>query len=295
VRLPDGLTSRPLSLDDAADVTALITAEELHDVGASDVDLDDVVSEWQRPSYDVATSSLGVFDGDRLVAYADLVHADFGCTGVLPDERGRGIGSTLADWLEALARARGAELLSNQVPQGGAAHRLLAARGYRERWTAWDLELPEGAEIIAQPLPAGYSIRAARPDEHETFYEVVEDAFGEWRARRRLDDFAPMVWGRSGHQPWNLQVCTAPDGTIVGATHVHLTGNAGYVARIAVRKDRRGLGLAGAMLSDAFTLTRQQGAARCYLSTDSRTGALGLYEKVGMQVSSAWLNLALEL
>ncbi len=293
--LPDSLTSRPLTLDDAEAVTALITAEELHDVGTVDVDLDDVVSEWQRPSYDLATSSLGVFDGDRLVAYADLVHADFGYTGVLPAERGRGIGSALADWLEALARSRGAELVSNQVPQGGAAYRLLAARGYRERWTAWDLELPEGAEIAAQPLPDGYAIRAARPDEQEACYEVIEDAFSEWRPRGSLEDFAAMVWGRAGHEPWNLLVCTSPDGTVVGATHVHLTGDAGYVARIAVRQDRRGLGLGGAMLADAFTLTRQHGAVRCYLATDSRTGALALYEKVGMQVSSAWVNLALEL
>ena len=293
--LPEGLTSRPLSLDDAEAVTALITAEELHDVGTVDVDLDEVVSEWQRPSYDLATSSVGVFDGGRLIAYADLVHPDFGYTGVLPTERGRGIGTWLADWLEALARSRGADLISNQVPQGGPAFRLLVARGYRERWTAWDLELPEGAEIAAQPLPDGYAIREARPDEHELFYEVIEDAFSEWRSRGSLEDFAAMVWGRSGHEPWNLRVCTASDGTVAGATHVHLTGDSGYVARIAVRKDRRGLGLGGAMLADAFTMTRQHGAVRCYLATDSRTGALALYEKVGMRVSSAWVNLALDL
>ena len=265
MNFPDGLTSRPLTLDDAEAVTALITAEELHDVGTVDVDLDDVVSEWQRPSYDLATSSLGVFDGDRLVAYADMVHADFGYTGVLPAERGRGIGSALADWLEALARSRGAELISNQVPKDGAAYRLLVARGYRERWTAWDLELPEGAEIAAQPLPDGYAIREARADEQEAFYDVIEDAFSEWRSRGSLEDFAAMVWGRASHEPWNLRVCTAPDGAVVGATHVHLTGDAGYVARIAVRKDRRGLGLGGAMLADAFTLARQHGAVRCYL------------------------------
>ncbi len=293
--LPDGLTTRALTLNDAEAVTALITAEELHDVGTVDVDLDDVVSEWQRPSYDIATSSFGVFDGDRLVAYADMVHADFGYTGVLPAERGRGIGSALADWLEALARSRGAELISNQVPQDGAAYRLLVARGYRERWTAWDLELPEGAEIASQPLPDGYAIREARPDEQEAFYEVIEGAFSEWRTRGSLEDFAAMVWGRPGHEPWNLRVCTAADGAVVGATHVHLAGGAGYVARIGVRKDRRGLGLGGAMLADAFTLARQHGAVRCYLATDSRTGALALYEKVGMQVSSAWVNLALDL
>jgi mycothiol synthase len=299
VNLPAGLTSRPLTLDDAEAVTALITAEELHDVGAVDVSVEDVVAEWQRPSYDLAASSLGVFDTldqqGRLVAYADLVHPDFGYTGVLPDERGRGIGTALAEWLEGLARSRGAGLISNQVPRDGVQHRLLAARGYRERWTAWDLELPEGAEIASQPLPDGYAIREARPDEHELVFEVVEDAFGEWRTRGSLEDFAAMVWGRPSHEPWNLRVCTAPDGAVVGATHVHLIGDAGYVARVAVRKDRRGLGLGGAMLADAFTLTRQHGAVRCFLGTDSRTGALALYEKVGMQVSSAWVNLALDL
>ena len=178
------------------------------------------------------------------------------------------------------------------MPQGGPAYRLLEARGYRERWTAWDLELPEGAEIAAQPLPDGHAIREARPDEQTMFYEVIEDAFSEWRPRGSLEDFAALVWGRPGHEPWNLRVCTGADGTVVGATHVHLTGDAGYVARIAVRKDHRGLGLGGAMLADAFTMARQHGAVRCYLSTDSRTGALALYEKVGMQVSSTWVNLA---
>jgi len=299
VNLPAGLTSRPLTLADAEAVTALITAEELHDIGAVDVSVEEVVAEWQRPSYDLGASSLGVFDAldqhGRLVAYADLVHPDFGYTGVLPEERGRGIGTALAEWLEGLARSRGAALISNQVPRDGVQHRLLEGRGYRERWTAWDLELPEGAEIAAQPLPDGYAIRDAGTDEHERVFEVIETAFSDWREKGRLEDFAAMVWRRPGHQPWNLRVCTGPDGVVVGATHVHLTGDAGYVARIGVQRDHRGRGLASAMLSDAFTLTRQHGAVRCFLGTDSRTGALALYEKVGMQVSSAWVNLALEL
>ena len=104
-----------------------------------------------------------------------------------------------------------------------------------------------------------------------------------------------MVWGRPGHQPWNLLLCIAPDGTVVGATHVYLTGGDGYVARIAVRKDRRGLGLGAAMLADAFTLARS--TARCAAAsppTHARARS-SLYEKVGMQVSSAWVNLALDL
>ena len=49
------------------------------------------------------------------------------------------------------------------------------------------------------------------------------------------------------------------------------------------------------MLVDAFALARAHGAVRCHLSTDSRTGALGLYEKVGMVVTSTWVNRAIEL
>ncbi len=84
-------------------------------------------------------------------------------------------------------------------------------------------------------------------------------------------------------------------GALVGATHVHLSGGGGYVAKIGVRRDRRGRGLAAAMLVDAFALARAHGAQRCYLSTDSRTGALGLYEHVGMVVSSTWVYRAVDL
>ena len=159
----------------------------------------------------------------------------------------------------------------------------------------WDLELPEGAEIATQPLPAGHVLRDAHPDEHELVYDVIEDAFSEWRTRGVLEDFAALVWDRPGDQPWNLRLCVDPEDVVVGATHVHLSGDAGYVARIAVRKDHRGRGLAGAMLADAFSIARSHGAVRCYLSTDSRTGALGLYEKVGMVVSSSWVNRAIDL
>jgi mycothiol synthase len=295
VNLPPGLAPRPLTMDDAQAVADLIAAEERHDVGAVDVTVEDVVAEWQRPSYDLASSAVGVFDGERLVAYGDLVRPDTAFSAVLPEQRGQRIGTALADWLEALARGRGSALLSTQVPHGSPAHRLLTARGYRERWTAWDLELPEGAEIAARPLPDGYALRDARADEHEAVHEVVETAFSDWREKAPLEEFAALVWDRPGHEPWNLRVCTGPDGPVVGATHVYLSGDGGYVARIGVRRDQRGRGLAAAMLADAFTLARSHGAVRCYLATDSRTGALGLYEKVGMVVTSAWVNLATDL
>ncbi len=64
---------------------------------------------------------------------------------------------------------------------------------------------------------------------------------------------------------------------------------------LAVRRDRRGLGLARALLADAFATARAHGATRSELSTDTRTGALGLYERVGMQVRSTWVHRATDL
>jgi hypothetical protein len=44
---------------------------------------------------------------------------------------------------------------------------------------------------------------------------------------------------------------------------------------------------------DAFARGREHGAVRSALSTDSRTGALSLYEKVGMEVVDVWVNRAI--
>ena len=64
---------------------------------------------------------------------------------------------------------------------------------------------------------------------------------------------------------------------------------------LAVRADQRGLGLARALLADSFEVAQSRGARRCEVSTDSRTGALGLYQRVGMQVTMTWRHLAIAL
>ena len=91
---------------------------------------------------------------------------------------------------------------------------------------------------------------------------------------------------------------SAADWTIVAVAVVVLADLdvlEGYVDRLATRADQRGRGLAQALLVDAFAAARAQGAVRSALSTDSRTGALGLYEKVGMVVTQTWVNRAADL
>jgi mycothiol synthase len=293
--LPAGLSQRPLVLADARAVYEVMAAQEQHDLGEIAIEEADIVGDWQRPSYDVSAGTIGVFDRDTLVAYAELSGADRGDAAVHPDYRGRGIGTALAGWMQARGRAVGSSVVGMPVLVGSAGDRLLEALGYRVRWESWELELPEGARIPERELPAGYALREATADDYEACWTVLEDAFLEWSARDRepFEDFLARTTRRPGFEPWHLRVVTDPDGAVVGVTYVHPFGVQGYVDRIATRKDQRGRGLAQAMLVDAFGAAREHGCDSSILNTDSRTGALGLYEKVGMRVFRTWVNRAI--
>jgi mycothiol synthase len=298
MQLPDGLTTRPLEFGDATAVTGVIAAQELADCGQVIIDESDIVADWQRPSFDIGSSTIGVFEGDRLVAYAEVSWEGRGDAAVHPDHRGRGLGTALAHWMQETARAQGQSVVGMPVPVGSPGEALLTALGYHPRWNSWVLRLPEGAEIQPQPIADGYAIREATADEGHAAYTVIEDAFLEWsvRARQSFDDFAAQVFRRPGFEPWNLRVAVDADGAVVGAAYIFIDGQGcGYVDKLAVRRDQRGLGLARALLVDAFAEARAHGAHTSELVTDSRTGALSLYEKVGMEVYSNWVNLAIQL
>lgn len=298
--LPAGLTTRPLRVEDSAAVHALIAAQEVHDIGSAEIEEEDLLSEWQRPSYDLGSSSVAVLDGERIVAYAEHMGEERYDAAVHPSYRGRGIGTWLAAWVRDLARAQGIGIVGMPVPEGSDGDRLLTALGYDVRWTSWVLRLPPGAQIAARPLPEGYLLREATPEDHEQVWTVTEDAFLEWSVRERssLADFGAQVWGRPGFEPWNLQVVTGPDGRVAAVANVWNTAGDPvdtYVSKLAVAGAHRHRGLAQALLVAAFAAGRERGAVSSSLSTDSRTGALSLYEKVGMRPDSVWVHRAVRL
>ena len=297
MELPPGLTHRALARGDESAVAAVMAAGQLADIGEVVIEEADIVSDWQRPSYDVAAGTIGVFDQDRLVGYAELSGGDRGDAAVDPEYRGRGIGTYLASWMQEQARGRGLEAIGMPVPEGSPGDRLLEGLGYRVRWTSWVLALPEGRDIEDRALPPGFTIRTATESDRRAAWSVIEDAFLEWsvRDRQSFEDFSAQVMQRPGFEPWNLRVVTDQSDEVVGAALILIAEDTGFVEKLAVRKDLRGLGLGQALLADAFSEARSHGASRSELSTDSRTGALGLYEKVGMEVTSVWVNRAIDL
>ncbi len=133
-----------------------------------------------------------------------------------------------------------------------------------------------------------------RAGDERTAYRLIEEAFGEWpeRSATSYEDWAAGALLRPGFQPWQLRLMQDPTGTVVGVSFVIVSRELGNIDRLTVRKDRRGLGLARALLVDSFELARSRGATRSELSTHSRTGAIGLYERVGMQVTWTWVHRA---
>jgi GNAT superfamily N-acetyltransferase len=297
VDIPADLTTRPLRLDDARAVYQVMADQELADVGEVVIEEADIVGDWSQPSFDVGDSTVGVFDGDRLVAYAEHGGRDRGDAAVHPDHRGRGIGTALALWMQDKARRRGAPVVGMPVPLGSPGDRLLQALGYHVRWESWVLQLPEGASVPTRELPQGYAVRAAAPADHRAAWTVQEDAFLEWSVRDRqpYEDWEAQTTRRPGYEPWHLRVLLDPAGEVVAMALLQLAGRTAFIARLATSRAERGKGLAQALLVDAFAVGQARGAVRFELSTDSRTGALGLYEKVGMEVTSTWVNRGIDL
>ena len=85
------------------------------------------------------------------------------------------------------------------------------------------------------------------------------------------------------------------DGRLVGAAVCIPEVDEGWVDQLAVLPAAWGRGIGGALLRVAFQRSRDRGLATAALSTDSRTGALGPYEHVGMAVTESFTRYTLVL
>ena len=105
-----GLNSRPVRLDDASGVTALLNACSTALIGRPTWLESELRNEWQSPLCDLSVDTQIVVTGNgTLAGYAQVWDAEPHATldaaaHVHPDHQGQGIGVYLAHWLERRAR-----------------------------------------------------------------------------------------------------------------------------------------------------------------------------------------------
>lgn len=294
--LPVGLTARPPVLDDAEQAAQVVRADEQLATGHPVTTAADLRSDWRRPSVDLRSDVVLVFDGQRLVGYADQSDGR-AWVGVHPDVHGRGIGSWLLGWTEAQARRHGLPRVGQTVADTHtSAIALLQARGYLPRWESWVFTIDLHPHLPVIRLPEGMVVRPmARPEEDTAVHRVIEDAFSEWPDRDRGRTFED--WRAAHLDRDDVEVLVVDDGGHVVGVAVCLDEGEGegWVEQLAVAASHRGRGLGRALLHAAFRAFHERGCTTAGLSTDSRTGAKALYEHVGMTVTDTYRRWSKDL
>jgi mycothiol synthase len=285
--LPPGLTSRPATAADARAIFELIATCEVDADGVAEVDEHDITVAFGRRGFDPVLDTQLVFANGELVGWADL-HRSRGEGDVRPTHRSRGIGTALIEWIERRAQVLGnAEVGQTKTDANLGARDLFLARGYEPSWVSWILRMP-----LDEPPPApepihGIEIHRFQPSDTRDAHSVVDTAFSEWPGR----DPEPFeVWASDdpAHPKFAPEISPlAFDGDeLVGVllSFDYPELSEGWITQLATKASHRRRGIGRALLRTSFGWFFERGRRVAGVSTDTRTGALGLYEKVGMRV-----------
>jgi mycothiol synthase len=296
--------------DSAADAAAYTRlTREIADAGGSDRSEDERTfrSVLRHP---LASPDLGnfqgVFDGDRLVAYArvlrrpdaDPVHWMHAQGGVHPDCLGRGIGTRLVRWQADCARRihdrhfPGHPLeLGTRVPEcDTAAPELLVHEGYVPDRVFFHMRRPAEAPLPEAPLPPGLELEPYADAVSAELRGAFEEAFREhWHhVRKSTEDWAGLFDQHQARPDLSFLLRDPANGEIAGfiVSSFHETEAGGprdvHFSLIGTRAPYRGRGVASALIGHALRASRKAGFEGATLGVDAENpGALGVYERVG--------------
>jgi mycothiol synthase len=297
VTILDDLRTRPLTLDDVGDVLELFHRYDQQFFGEPLKDAEDIASEFSAPDIDLTTFSRGYWTPTgELVATVFLSprgHLDVQFAGGwdTPELKGQ-----LVDFGEQLARERRMDSISTFVADGdrdGAD--FFAQRGYTRHHTSWILGLDPQTPIAGRALPEGYAVRPFTAADAEATYQVITEAFAEWDHKSQsFEVWRSATLDRPNVDPSAWRLATYR-GEVIGAAIVYDSAGEAWVAQLAVARAHRRRGVAQQLLAETYAAARQRGVPHAGLSTDTRTGALDLYLRLGMRVKFTLHNLELNL
>lgn len=303
----DGLTERPLVFDDAPQLTELMNALDVASGAEAGWTVADVRS-WLEPLLiDPERNSRLLFAPDGQLAAAayviappaDGVRAEIN-GGVHPDWRGRGIGRDLVDWsldrLHALYDEQASQanwlVEAFTVHDKDAGERLFAHYGFKPERFFFDMKAPLDPASPRDVPQVPDRLRVGTiPDGHEQIlYEVNNEAFTDhW-------GFEPQPYEQWRAIIFNPDTCRPDlsrlvfDGDEIAAFVICFNGIEGevYFGDVGTRRPWRKRGLASLLLATCLRAAEQSGLtrARLHVDSDSLTGAVGVYQRVGFAVDT---------
>jgi mycothiol synthase len=301
-----GVTIRPPRPEEAAAVAELLNACSVDDIGMPDTDTAQMHRWWRQPGFDPALDAwVAETSEGRIVGYVQVESngegGDLQLDGYThPAFMGRGIGTRLLDAAERrAARVASAHGIAPPVTvrHGAWAEtpptRFLRARGYAFVRCFFRMRIDLDGPPPAPAWPEGVRLEGFERgrDEH-VFYDVIEEAFvdhwehfarpfDDWITHRITEepDFDASLWFRAVDGGETT-------GAAIARPRAAEEKDAGWVSDLAVRRPWRGRGIGRALLLHAFGALYERGARAVMLAVDadSPTGAVRLYEDVGMRV-----------
>lgn len=307
--LPAGLTARLAGLDDVDAILAVITACDIAVVGHPDYTAEDVAADLRWPGLDPDRDTLLVID-DRdgaptAVAWAYCYdqgggepEADF----YVHPEADDAVGPWTVAWVER----RAAEVVAAgsrpdpHVSVGNwstdvARARWLERAGWEPVRTFYRMVVDLIPDTPAPEPPDGVVVKVAGEDEalRRAVHLCVTEAFRDhWEAAERTyEAFWDRAQANAGYDPsliWLVEVAGQPAAAQVGTAQM-AAQDTGWINYVAVRRDFRGRELARLLLRVAFAEFARRGWRHGELAVDTEnpTGALRLYESVGMRQKHA--------
>ncbi len=218
---------------------------------------------------------------------------------VHPEHLDRGLGAAVLRWTEDRTTAAGRTRVYQVVTDANvAAHRLFERHGYATFQTSWILEKMLDAAPPVVEVPAGIVVRPYEPADAPAVFRVIEDAFNEWPGREpsTFETWSIRILGHSAFAPELSRVALDGDEVVGASMCMDYDGqDDGWVQQLATKATHRGRGIARALLESTFLAVHETGKRKVGLSTNSRTGALGLYERLGMRISRSYTGWSKDL
>lgn len=291
---------RPATKDDAEAITEMFIEQETMMNGDPESTVEDLYDDWSSPGFDIERDTWAVSGDAELAGYAGIVkcippdtYVAYG--GVRPSHHGRGIGTFLFEAVErrAVESAQGPASVRQWIDvKDAAAISIVDGRGYSfvRRFWRMDISLTEDLPTAAEP--DGVVIRAFEKGRDErTAHEVLQKSFSEhWGfTPKSYEQGAASRWEAEWFRP-DLSLVAEAGGEMVAVCINGPRLDDGFVEDIGVVKQWRGRGIAESLLRRSFSLFKELGFTRASLNVDSdnSTGAMRLYERVGMKPGTCY-------